>query len=212
MKRKLIEIYQENLIQCDNPNCDFKIKNPTGDPNEDSSMYLNVACPLCGDNLLTERDNMIYQSFMKKVNWINKWFSWVNYLIPFRKKLNEISTNDVNISFHEDIKWNFMDNNSLKNFSSNQSIKKLFWTVGVFVLVIIGLNHLTNMCINLWTIDKLSESKVKWIESYNEGVQIGWKAGLLKASNTMLENGFDSTIPFELSRDTSIIKDLLRTK
>jgi|WetSurMetagenome_2_1015567.scaffolds.fasta_scaffold453743_2 hypothetical protein len=84
MKRKLIEINQEYLIVCDNENCDFKIKNPTGDPNFDSSIYINMACPQCGDNLLTEKDHLIFLQFMKGVNWVNKYFSWLT-IFRFRR-------------------------------------------------------------------------------------------------------------------------------
>lgn len=65
------------MIVCDNVKCDFKIKNPTGDPNEDSSMYLNMPCPKCGENLLTDEDYLLSLKVMKIVNWLNKWFSWL---------------------------------------------------------------------------------------------------------------------------------------
>lgn len=35
MKRQFVEMYQEYSIVCDNKQCDYKIKSPTGDPNED---------------------------------------------------------------------------------------------------------------------------------------------------------------------------------
>ncbi len=88
MKRKLIEVYQENLIICDNPKCDFVVKNPTGKLGEDSSMYMNVACPQCGDNLLTEQDHLQFLKMLRIINWINKWFSWAAI---FTKKQKDFS-------------------------------------------------------------------------------------------------------------------------
>jgi hypothetical protein len=82
MKRKLIEIHQEDLIICDNPICDFKVKNPTGNPNEDISEYLNKPCPNCGQNLLTNEDYEQSLKLMRTINWANKWFSWLTYIFP----------------------------------------------------------------------------------------------------------------------------------
>lgn len=75
--RKLIEMNQEYLIQCDNPRCDYKVKNETGNPNEDIKGYLNKPCPKCGENLLTEQDYIQSLQLMKVINWLNKWFSWL---------------------------------------------------------------------------------------------------------------------------------------
>lgn len=78
-KRKFIEMHSPDLIVCDNQSCDFKVPSKTGDPNEDISMYLNVGCPKCGENLLTERDHNNHLKLMKVINWLNKWFSWTKY-------------------------------------------------------------------------------------------------------------------------------------
>lgn len=86
MKRKLIEAIQKDLIVCDNNSCDFKIVPTTGDINEDISMYLNVECPKCGENLLTEEDYINSLKLTKAVNWINKWFSWLTFFIPSKKE------------------------------------------------------------------------------------------------------------------------------
>lgn len=72
--RKLIEIHQENLIVCDNTRCDYTVKNPTGDPNEETQQYIDVPCPKCGYNLLTRRDYEDAKRFLKTINRINKWF------------------------------------------------------------------------------------------------------------------------------------------
>ncbi len=100
---KLIEMHQENLIECDNPQCDFKIPNPTGDPNEDISEYLNKACPLCGENLLTEKDYKQSLNMMRAINWLNKWFSWTTLFM--RNRTRKKSTMKV----HEGIKINDLD-------------------------------------------------------------------------------------------------------
>jgi hypothetical protein len=87
MARKLIEMHQQYLIVCDNPACDHKIENPTGDPNEDISMFVNSPCPLCGKNLLTEKDYKDSLKVLRVINWLNKWFSWVMYLVPKSHKM-----------------------------------------------------------------------------------------------------------------------------
>ena len=97
MKRKLIEILpQEHLIVCDY--CEFKIPNKTGDPNEDISMYINVGCPLCGENLLTENDYNGALKTMKAIEWLNKWFSWIAYFYPNTNKTN------ASVHYHNGIK------------------------------------------------------------------------------------------------------------
>lgn len=75
---KAIILNQDDLIVCDNTTCDFKIKNEGGDPNADISQFVNMPCPKCGDNLLTEKDYKDSLLFMKGVNFINKWFGWVS--------------------------------------------------------------------------------------------------------------------------------------
>jgi hypothetical protein len=77
---KLIDLYQENLIICDNPKCDYLIPNPTGDPNAECKQYINMPCPKCGDNLLTEQDYVQSNNFMRKINFINKWFGWLSFI------------------------------------------------------------------------------------------------------------------------------------
>lgn len=97
MKRKLIEIEHTSLIQCDNKPCDFTVPVPP-DGNMDTSKWLNVPCPKCGDNLLTEEDHYRYKSFMAKINWINRWFSW---LTVFSKKKPEVF---AEVGFHKELK------------------------------------------------------------------------------------------------------------
>lgn len=100
MKRKLIEMHQEFLIVCDNNQCDYKIKNPTGDPNEDTHAYINMPCPNCGENLLTIQDYLQSQKVLKAVNWLNKWLSWTMIFVPKKVKKESVSVhchNGLNI-------------------------------------------------------------------------------------------------------------------
>lgn len=85
MKRQLIEIKQEHLLICDNPKCDYKLVNETGDPYIDSSAYINAPCPKCGENLLTEKDYTQYKRVMKVVKFLNKYFSWLTIFSKNKK-------------------------------------------------------------------------------------------------------------------------------
>lgn len=89
MKRKLFPMHCEHIVVCDH--CDYKVDSPTGDPNEDSSMYLNKPCPKCGTNLLTEQDYLQHLKTLKIINWFNKWFSWIMFFVPKSVKGKSIS-------------------------------------------------------------------------------------------------------------------------
>lgn len=92
--RKLIEIHQEYLIVCDNKQCDYKVKNETGIPNdEESDKFLNVPCPKCGENLLTEQDHLQSKVLMKGINRVNKYFSWLTIFIPKKAKTHKTTIN-----------------------------------------------------------------------------------------------------------------------
>jgi hypothetical protein len=82
---KLIKIYQKDLIICDNKSCDYKIKNETGDFNVEIKQYINMPCPKCGENLLTQQDYDMSKRVRKTINWINKWFGWLYFFINIRK-------------------------------------------------------------------------------------------------------------------------------
>jgi hypothetical protein len=77
--RKLIRIEQEVLVKCDNPRCGFKVINESKDPNAESKEFINKDCPDCGENLLTQEDYDRFERLMRKINWINKWFGWLNF-------------------------------------------------------------------------------------------------------------------------------------
>jgi hypothetical protein len=106
MGRKLIEMRQEYSIVCDNKQCDYKVKNHTGSPNEDISSYINAPCPKCGENLLTEQDYLQSLKFLKVVNWLNNWFSWTTFFL--RKKAKTESTF---VHFHNGVHIEKANNN-----------------------------------------------------------------------------------------------------
>ena len=78
--KKLIEICQEYLIECDH--CDYKIINESKDPNTSIKEYINMPCPICGSNLLTEKDYHDNLTLLSVINWMNKWLGWIAYFIP----------------------------------------------------------------------------------------------------------------------------------
>ncbi len=82
--RKIYEVHQSVLIKCDNPRCDFSIPNESGDPNTDTSEYVDMPCPKCDANLLTKKDYQDGLKVMGIINWVNKWFSWLT-IFSFRK-------------------------------------------------------------------------------------------------------------------------------
>lgn len=93
--RKLIEVSQEKEVVCDNPECDFVILNALGNKIndiKDVSEYVNVACPKCGMNLLTQQDYDQWTALHKYVKFINKWFSWITIFIKETNKGQLIET------------------------------------------------------------------------------------------------------------------------
>lgn len=125
MKRKLINITQEYDVVCDNPKCDYKVANPTKEPSYNDE-WLNKPCPKCGENLLTEKDWRAYRNFLRLVNFINKWFSWLTYILPKSKSEEKVSVGfkggetfynraDVVIGVKRDVDSNVEDFKVLKN-------------------------------------------------------------------------------------------------
>jgi len=103
MKRKLIEVSQDILIQCDNTMCDYHIINETKNPNENIEQYLNKPCPKCGENLLTEEDYLVSMKVLKRINWWNRWFSWIMFFFP---KSENVNGKDVSVKCHNGVKIN----------------------------------------------------------------------------------------------------------
>lgn len=81
---KIIELSNDYLIVCDNPKCDYKVENPTKDAHVNISGFVNMACPKCGENLLTEKDYYDSLNRLKLISKINKWFGWLA-IFPFLK-------------------------------------------------------------------------------------------------------------------------------
>ena len=97
--KKLIESTQKIEVECDNPTCDFNI--PCDQAlNLHPAHFIDMPCPKCGDNLLTEQDYLQHQRMLKIVKWINKWFIWITIFYS-KKKLNNISI--VSIKCHNGI-------------------------------------------------------------------------------------------------------------
>lgn len=98
--RKLIEKQQEFVIQCDNPKCDYTL--PYSDNNEEYLvLFVNKPCPKCGENLLTELDFMQHQRFLKVVDFINRWFSWIT-IFQTKKSIGKEKT--IGVHFHGGVK------------------------------------------------------------------------------------------------------------
>lgn len=85
--KPLIEIKQEYLIECDNYKCDFKVPNIGNDTSlEAGKEYVNMPCPKCGWNLLTEKDYNDTASMLRTVRWVNRWFSWLRWFSTKKEK------------------------------------------------------------------------------------------------------------------------------
>lgn len=99
--KPLIDTYQKNEVECDNPKCDFVVPNKTGIPNPDSQEWLDVPCPKCGENLLTVQDWIAFKKHMEVIKFINKWFSWLNILSCGRSGKKKTV---VSVKIHDGIK------------------------------------------------------------------------------------------------------------
>jgi ssDNA-binding Zn-finger/Zn-ribbon topoisomerase 1 len=85
MKNLLIEVNQEDLVVCDNPKCDYKV--PLTEENKNELLYyVDLPCPKCGQNLCTKEDFIQSEKVMDVINWLNKYFSWLNYVFFWQKK------------------------------------------------------------------------------------------------------------------------------
>ena len=102
--RKLIEKKQESLVVCDNPDCDFTI--PYNENENNLIAFVDVPCPLCGENLLTKEDFLLHYKMMKIVDRLNKWFSWITIFYP--KSKNQT----VRMHFHDGVQIKHEPNRS----------------------------------------------------------------------------------------------------
>jgi len=62
---------KETGIQCDNPDCDWKDPSVTLSSGSDLEKYLNMPCPKCGQNVLTEEDLKNHMTVLSAVKMIN---------------------------------------------------------------------------------------------------------------------------------------------
>ena len=96
---KLIKKKESGTVVCDNPNCDVEIViNDIDNSKRVLKDFINVGCPKCSQNLLTQKDYDTYTSLIKYIDFINKWFSWITIFTPKSSKRH-----NVNVKVHEGI-------------------------------------------------------------------------------------------------------------
>ena len=78
VKNPAIEYENPHTLVCDNPNCDFEHKLLE---NETHSLYINMPCPECGENLLTQEDHDRFEAMIKLIDKINRLPEWMKWLI-----------------------------------------------------------------------------------------------------------------------------------
>lgn len=103
-KRKLIEVSQEFIVECDNPSCDYKVENKEGTFTgmESYDEYLNKPCPKCGENLLTEEDYQTAKKLFEIVEFLNDVF-------PDEYKTSE-PTGVIGVKVHKGIHFSKANN------------------------------------------------------------------------------------------------------
>lgn len=84
-------------MKCDNPNCDWQDMSINF---EDYAEYVNKPCPVCGENLFTEKcaKNVIRQ--VKRTLWLGNLIS--KFLTPEQKQEVETSGREVIRTFEVD--------------------------------------------------------------------------------------------------------------
>lgn len=93
MKYKIIEVYQENKIECDK--CEFVIKNYHPNTLSIIDEYINTTCPDCGSNLLTVHDYNDYMALCGAINWVNKYFGWLSVFFK-NERVIKVSIRELN--------------------------------------------------------------------------------------------------------------------
>ncbi len=102
--KKLIEVSQDKLIECDNPKCNYTINNICTDQLAVDTMllhYINKPCPICGENLLTKEDYIQSVKLTKIVNFLNKYFSWITIFFSDNIK----NQTNVEVHVHNGVKF-----------------------------------------------------------------------------------------------------------
>ena len=82
---KLIEVRQENLIVCDNEECDYVVPINSRLAQNGSEWFINTGCPKCNQNLLTQKDHDDGKRLVAVIEWVNKWFSWITFFTQNNK-------------------------------------------------------------------------------------------------------------------------------
>lgn len=59
---------------------------------------IGYECPKCSDSMLTERDYLATSKMFARIDWLNKWFSWVPFLAT--GDLNNPDLQTVGIRIH----------------------------------------------------------------------------------------------------------------
>lgn len=82
--------YKIKGIKCDNPNCDYQ---DTSVKYEDYPIWLNMPCPKCRENLLTQRDFDTVKVLFNLFNFIN------HILKPFIFLLRKLNRQEMSVKF-----------------------------------------------------------------------------------------------------------------
>lgn len=98
--RKIIEIRQENKIECDN--CTFVIENENPSQLANIEEYVNMPCPKYKSNLCTPKDYLDYVSFVKLVYRANKWLGWLSIFFGSQT----VTTQSNKVKIHNGIQLN----------------------------------------------------------------------------------------------------------
>ena len=85
--RKLIEKTTNTEVICDNPKCDYLFGHCLED--QYLIMFVNQKCPKCGEIILTMEDWVSHQKFIRTVDFINRWFSWLTIFSSKKIHSNE---------------------------------------------------------------------------------------------------------------------------
>ena len=75
-KKVLIEVQKELFLKCDNNSCKFQFE-MDHDLEISHKMFIDMPCPECNENLLTQEDNDRHLRMIRTIKWINKWFGWL---------------------------------------------------------------------------------------------------------------------------------------
>lgn len=79
--------------------------------------------PKCGENLLTEEDHALFAKYLKIIDKINKYFSWLT-IFTFWKKEEPVREEVHRLHFHEGVKiesWRRMNG---KHFPDSAKLNK----------------------------------------------------------------------------------------